>query len=103
MNNRRSRQRGSRGDRKIGPWIIGDKLGGGGNADVYSAVHESTGVSVALKVVRRQVRGREPYLRFVREVRFLRNLTIDDGALPLIDANVPDEPTPKIRHGWQCR
>ncbi|MGH3195168.1 MAG: serine/threonine protein kinase [Streptosporangiaceae bacterium] len=92
MNGRRGRKR-NRPIRRIDQWIVGRKLGGGGNAGVYQATREGTNESVALKVLWTQVGGREPYLRFTREVEFLRDLTIDDGVLPLIDASVPDEPT----------
>lgn len=94
MNERRGRRRRRNWPERIGPWIIRGYLGGGGNADVYEAVHEESGAVVALKVIRTQVGGREPYKRFTREVAFLRDLTIDDGVLPLIDANVPETPTP---------
>jgi serine/threonine protein kinase len=92
MNGRSGRQR-NRHPRRIDQWIVGRRLGGGGNAAVYRATREGTDEPVALKVLWTQVGGREPYLRFTREVEFLRGLTVDDGVLPLIDASVPDEPT----------
>jgi serine/threonine protein kinase len=70
-------------------------MGGGGNAEVYRATREGTDAEVALKVLKVQEARREPYRRFAREVEFQQGLTIDDGVLPLIRANVPDEPTPE--------
>lgn len=78
---------------RIGPWIIRGRLGGGGNAEVYRAVRDGTDAEVALKVLNVQEARREPYRRFAREVEFQQDLTIDDGVLPLIEANVPDVPT----------
>lgn len=95
---RRPSRRGGRtpaARRRIGPWIIDKRLNGGGNADVYRAVREGTNAAVALKVLKVQDARREPYRRFAREVEFQRDLTIDDGVLPLIEANVPDEPSPE--------
>jgi len=96
----RPRRRGQRPQapprpRQVGPWIIRGRLGGGGNAEVYRAVREGTDAEVALKVLNVQEARREPYRRFAREVEFQQGLTIDDGVLPLIAANVPDEPTPE--------
>ncbi len=94
----RSRRRGRRPPAlpaRIGRWIIRGWLGGGGNAEVYRAVREGTDAEVALKVLNVQEARQEPYRRFVREVEFQQGLTIDDGVLPLIGANVPDEPTPE--------
>jgi serine/threonine protein kinase len=77
---------------RIGPWIVIDRLGGGGNAWVYKATRDESSY-VALKVLKSQKPLREPYLRFIREADFLRSASIDDGILPLIDASVPDNPT----------
>jgi serine/threonine protein kinase len=54
---------------------------------------------VALKVIFSRKADSEPYQRFAREVDFLRGLTIDDGVLPLLDANVPVRPT-KENRAW---
>lgn len=78
---------------RVGPWFVIDKLGGGGNAWVYKAKREGASECVALKVLKSQKPLREPYLRFIREADFLRNLRIEDGILPLIDSSVPGHPT----------
>lgn len=78
---------------RIGPWLVIDRLGGGGNAWVYKAHREGTSECVALKVLKSQKPLREPYLRFIREADFLRDSRIEDGVLPLIDSSVPDNPT----------
>lgn len=84
---------------RIGPWIIGESLGSGGNAEVYKAVRHDTDEAVALKVIFSKRADSEPYRRFVREVEFLQGLTIDDGVLPLLEANVPINPT-KENRAW---
>lgn len=78
---------------RIGPWIIGECLGSGGNAKVYRATRHDTDESVALKVIFSKKADSEPYQRFVREVHFLHGLTANDGVLPLLDANIPVRPT----------
>lgn len=82
---------------RIGPWIVGECLGSGGNAKVYRATRYDTDESVALKVIFSKKANSEPYQRFIREVQFLRGLTMNDGVLPLLDANVPDRPTAENR------
>jgi serine/threonine protein kinase len=77
---------------RIGPWIIGECLGSGGNAEVYKVTRQDKREPVALKVIFSKKAHSEPYRRFVREVEFLRGLTIDDGVLPLLDASVPVRP-----------
>lgn len=78
---------------RIGPWTVGECIGSGGNAKVYQATRPGADESVALKVIFSKKADSEPYQRFVREVDFLRELTIDDGVLPLVDASVPNRPT----------
>jgi serine/threonine protein kinase len=48
---------------------------------------------VALKLIKARRADSEPYQRFVREVEFLRTLTAADGALPLLEYNMPVAPT----------
>lgn len=86
-------------DQRVGPWILGRKINGGGNADIFEATRIDTDQRVALKIIRTQKADREPYQRFAREVEFLRSLTIEDGALPLLDASVPTAPT-KDNQAW---
>src|SRR6266545_2331393 len=76
----------------IGGWLLGRKLGAGGNATVWEATRR--GVSpVALKVLNIVKTDREPYRRFVREVETMRSLTELEGVLPLIDAHLSSRPT----------
>jgi serine/threonine protein kinase len=91
--------RGQGGPDRVGAWIIIEELGSGGNALVYKAKMEGAASCVALKVLKSQKPLREPYLRFIREAAFLRNSRIEDGILPLIEANVPDNPT-KDNPAW---
>ena len=77
----------------VGPWILGDHLGGGGNAQVWSATRASSDTAVALKVINVTRVDREPYQRFVREISFLREHPGLAGVLPLLDAYLPDQPS----------
>ena len=78
---------------RIGPWTLGDRLGRGGNATVWSATCEGDTSSVALKVINVNKVEREPYQRFVREIAFLREHQAVEGLLPIVDAYLPPEPT----------
>jgi len=85
------------GPRRIGAWILQDKLGEGGNATVWLAAHQQTGEKVALKVIHASKASKEPYLRFVREIETLTALGNRSGILPLIDAYLPEMPGPDDR------
>ncbi|MEM7160351.1 MAG: protein kinase [Myxococcota bacterium] len=79
-----------RGDR-IGPWIIEDRLGGGGSATTYRAHREGEERRVALKCF--QISGAESWKAFElfeREAETLRSL--DNPAIPrFIDAFVHED------------
>jgi serine/threonine protein kinase len=76
----------------IGGWLLGRKLGAGGNATVWEATR-GMDAPVALKVLNTVKVDREPYRRFVREVETLGSLTQSEGVLPLLDAHLPSQPT----------
>jgi hypothetical protein len=76
----------------IGDWLLGGKLGEGGNATVWEASRGSAS-PVALKVLRTRNAGSEPYRRFVRETETLRSLSHTDGVLPLLESHLPSRPT----------
>lgn len=71
-------------------WTLVDVLGVGGNAEVWRAT-SAEGSPVALKILRRK--GAEPYLRFRDEVGALQRLGDIPGIVPLIAAELPDEPS----------
>jgi serine/threonine protein kinase len=79
--------------RTVGPWLLGERLGRGGNATVWKATRPGTGGAVALKVINATKAQRESYRRFVQEIEFLRSLRDEDGVLPLLDAHLPDRPS----------
>jgi len=83
--------------RRVGPWILSEQLGRGGNATVWTATRPGDDTPVALKVINVTKVEREPYQRFVREIGFLRKHQSVDGVLPLIDAYLPETPTKKDR------
>lgn len=76
---------------RIGPWEVIERLGGGGNADVYLA-HDGNR-EVALKVLKNRRAESEPYQRFRNEIDALRHLQDDDGILPILDASLPERPS----------
>lgn len=80
-------------ERQLGPWRLGEKLGEGGNGIVWEAEHAETGQRVALKVIKTRKVDREPYQRFLAEIRTLRQIREHPRVLPLLDAHVPEEPS----------
>lgn len=85
--------------RSVGPWLLGARLGKGGNAVVYEATDSRSGGRVALKVLTASRPAAEPYRRFQREISTLRQLGAVAGVLPLIDAHLPTSPT-KVDPAW---
>lgn len=79
--------------------MLGEQLGRGGNASVFVAVRDGDDAPVALKVINTRKVEREPYQRFVREIRFLREHQDLAGLLHLVDAHLPDEPS-KADQPW---
>ena len=77
----------------VGPWTLGDRLGRGGNAQVWNATRASSDTPVALKVINATNVDREPYQRFVREIIFLQDHPGFPGVLPLLDAYLPEQPS----------
>lgn len=83
--------------RQVDGWTLVEVLGRGGNAEVWRATGE--GQTVALKMVNATKVEREPYRRFVQEVKFLRTLVDFPGVLPILDASLPDKPS-KSNPAW---
>jgi serine/threonine protein kinase len=75
----------------IGRWETIERLGGGGNADVYLA-HDGER-EVALKVLKTKNANSEPYARFRNEIDVLRRFQDDQGILPILDASLPKRPS----------
>jgi serine/threonine protein kinase len=69
-----------------------ERLGRGGNATVWRATRPGEEQPLAVKVINATKVDREPYQRFVREIRFLREYQDVPGLLPLIDAYLPEDP-----------
>jgi len=63
------------GSNRFGPFIVQEKLGGGGMAVVYKAVHEQTGSTVALKILRGSI-AEQPGMadRFKQEAAIVNRL-----------------------------
>jgi len=83
----------------VGPWTLYERLGHGGNANVWRAIRPGRETAVALKVINTTKVEREPYQRFVREIEFLRGHQDVPGLLPLLDAYLPDQPS-KADQPW---
>jgi serine/threonine protein kinase len=76
---------------RIGQWTLEDELGRGGNAIVWRARRDD-GLDAALKVLQGRRRDSEAFRRFRDEIAILKRLGSHPGILPLIDADLPDEP-----------
>lgn len=81
----------------LGPWRLGAQLGRGGNGTVWRVEHVESGQIAALKEIHARKADREPYRRFVTEIRTLQELGEFPGILPLLDAHIPEEPGTKDR------
>src|SRR4051794_37471296 len=80
-------------EQRVGPWLLREQLGRGGNASVWAATHCEDGTTAAVKLINTKKVDREPYRRFVREIEFLRAHQEVRGLLPLVGAHLPDELT----------
>ena len=78
--------------RTYGDWCVLDRIGGGGNGDVY-CTKAADGTEVAIKVLKRDRRRRRDRIaRFRNEVRFLLSHGRRSGVLPLLGHSLPDDP-----------
>jgi hypothetical protein len=60
---------------------------------VYRVEHVETGVAAALKEINARKVSREPYKRFIVEIKTLRALGDYPGILPVLDTHIPDVPS----------
>ena len=77
----------------LGHWHLVQRIGSGGNADVWRA--RAAREDVAIKILR-QASGR-PLKRFRAEIDLLRLITGQNGVLPLLDAHAPTSLAPGER------
>jgi len=80
----------NRGD-SIGRWKLIDRLGRGGNAEVWRATDGNA--EVALKVLNQRKVNSEPYRRFRQEIEALEQIGEDIHIVPLLESNLPDVPS----------
>src|SRR5947209_1774084 len=80
---------------EIDGFILGQRLGHGGNGEVWRASSGQHG-DVALKLLRRTDGDR--WQRFTDEVAVMRSLSGHAGVLPLVAASLP--PTPRDGQAW---
>lgn len=71
---------------QLGPWTLIERIGSGGNGEVWRAsdAHQV----VAVKILRRS-RHHDRFERFRREVAFLKRLQA--GTLPMVDSHLADD------------
>ena len=72
-------------------------IGEGGNGVVWRAKRNE--VECALKILKTTKVTTESYRRFVGEIQLLRDLRNDPGALPILDAYLPESPS-KYNKAW---
>lgn len=82
-------------ERCLGPWTLRERLGSGGNGEVWLAERRGDGVIAALKILKSRNQQSEPFARFRAEVELNRQLNGTHGVLPLIDAHVPGVASPQ--------
>jgi eukaryotic-like serine/threonine-protein kinase len=80
---------------RVGSWIIGGKLGGGGFGAVYEALHYATRQPAALKILHAHLIGSEMTARFEREVQVLRRLR-HPNVVEIVDAGSDDAGRPYL-------
>jgi serine/threonine protein kinase len=87
-------------EERVGAWTLKECIGAGGNGEVWMA-EDRAEVKIALKILKTRKQGGEPFARFRSEVEVNRRLSGRTGVLPLLDAHVPDETTPKD-YAWMA-
>lgn len=83
---------------QLGEWRLVKPKGKGGNGEVWEVVHSASGNQAALKALSKVTAER--YARFRREVETLEDLRGFPGILPVLDSNLPDQPTARARVAW---
>lgn len=75
---------------KFGAWELVEKLGEGGNGEVWKVTTDSS-EQCAIKLL---IRGGvdEPYKRFCREIDALQKLEEFPGIVPLLESHIPEDP-----------
>jgi serine/threonine protein kinase len=75
-----------------GDWRVLDRIGGGGNGDVYRCKGQD-GAEAAIKVLKRgRDRRHDRMPRFRNEIRFLESRRNYPGVLPMLDHLLPNDP-----------
>ena len=70
---------------------------------MWAATRTDSERESALKILNTTKAHREPYLRFVREINFLKDLKDPTGILPMLNSHLPDTPTSHGKGGIQTR
>src|ERR1051326_2119917 len=78
-------------EKTVGPWMLLDPLGSGGNGEVWKA-RSRTSIA-AIKICRSRTPTSEPYRRFADEVLVLKSMGDRPGIVRLTDSGVPAPPT----------
>lgn len=75
----------------VAGWELVERLGGGGNAEVW--LSRRGGSEVALKILKTRRADSEPYARFRTEIQVLSTHSDDPGVLPILDFGLPSRPS----------
>lgn len=78
--------------RELGTWKLRELIAETAHSRVWRAAPDG-GLEVAVKELKVRKPDKEPYKRFADEVALLQRLGDREGVLPLVDANVPAEPS----------
>lgn len=82
---------GTAGPRRLGPYVLHDRLGAGGMGIVHRAEHGATGETCAVKVIRPELlAGDQGRRRFRREVEAARRLQ-HRGIVRILDVGLDDD------------
>ncbi len=77
--------------KRLGSYLLGEIIASGGMASIYSARHEKTGAEVAIKILKRRLRGRQdPLARILQEGRVICSL-LHENIVRVLDYGIADE------------
>lgn len=79
---------GSKSGDNFGAWTLRERLGVGGNGEVWLAAHPQK-TEHAIKILKKV--SDESYARFITEIKALQDLGAIDGIVPLVDKHTPNE------------
>ena len=76
---------------QFGPWTLIEKIGWGGNGEVWKANEPTSGATVAVKILTK-VKAIS-YERFKDETKILTDIGNQPGIVPILGYNLPEDPS----------